>query len=551
MAVPAPPKPKGARKRRRATPGFGDLPTGPRRVAIYLRRSTDDEHQPFSISAQDGALGKYVTTQPGWTLVATFTDDASGATTDRPGLQQALRAARAGRFDVLLVYRVDRFSRRLSDLLDLLNELEEAGVAFASATEPFDTSTSIGRMLVQLLGVFAEFERETIIDRVTKGMAIKASKGKWPGGSRPYGFYVDRETHKLVPHPQEAPHLREIFRLFVEERLGTRAIADELNRRGVSNRTGKPWSGHTINRIIANPAYAGDIAYGDVYAENAHEPLISHETWRKACEIAASRVDAHTQRAMSGSDYHLTGLITCPACGHKFIGTAATGRNRVYRYYTCFSRSRYGTHGCQAQRLPADALDTAVLNSLATFYTSHTGLIADAVTRAQQRYRDGHADRRAEHAALLAQIQQKETAIDRYFTAFENGTMTEETAGQRLQTLRREITQLTARAEELVDAIGTEPAPPSPGVIEQLQTYLAGVMTGGTQAERKAAIEAFVAEIRLTEEGVIPIFRIPGPCTPIPDSDPSEAEQTTPTGDPVRAMGRSVSEVLTFGLDLR
>ena len=104
-----------ARKRRRTTPGFGDLPTGPRRVAIYLRRSTDDEYQPFSISAQDSALGKYVTTQPGWTLVATFTDDASGATADRPGLQQALRAARAGRFDVLLVYRVDRFSRRLFD----------------------------------------------------------------------------------------------------------------------------------------------------------------------------------------------------------------------------------------------------------------------------------------------------------------------------------------------------------------------------------------------------------------------------------------------------
>jgi site-specific DNA recombinase len=421
MAAPAPAKPKRARKRRRTTPGFGDLPTGPRRVAIYLRRSTDDEHQPFSINVQDSALGKYVTTQPGWTLVATYTDDASGATTKRPGLQQALRAARAGRFDVLLVYRVDRFTRRLSDLLDLLNELDEAGVAFASATEPFDTSTSIGRMLVQLLGVFAEFERETIIDRVTKGMAMKASKGKWPGGSRPYGFHVDQETHTLVPYPQEAPHLREIFRLFVEERLGTRAIADQLNRRGVSNRTGKPWSGHTINRIIANPAYAGDLAYGDVYVENAHDPLISRETWRKACEIAASRAGACTQRAMSGSGYHLTGLITCPACGHKFIGTAATGRNRVYRYYTCFSRSRYGTHGCQAQRLPADALDTAILDSLATFYTSHTDLIADAVTRAQQRHRDGHAGRRAEHAALLAQIQQKQTAIERYFTAFENG----------------------------------------------------------------------------------------------------------------------------------
>ena len=161
MAATAPPRPK--RKRKRPATGFGDTPAGPRRVAIYLRRSTDDEHQPFSINAQETALRSYVTTQPDWTLVATFTDDASGATTDRPGLQQALRAARAGRFDVLLVYRVDRFSRRLSDLLDLLNELDDAGVAFASATEPFDTSTSIGRMLVQLLGVFAEFERETII----------------------------------------------------------------------------------------------------------------------------------------------------------------------------------------------------------------------------------------------------------------------------------------------------------------------------------------------------------------------------------------------------
>src|SRR5207237_5066635 len=132
MAAPAPPKAK--RKRRRTNPGFGDVPTGPRRVAVYLRRSTDDEHQPFSITAQDTALASYVTIQPGWTLVAKFSDDASGATTGRPGLQQALRAARAGRFDVLLVYRVDRFSRRLSDLLGLLNELDEAEVAFASAT---------------------------------------------------------------------------------------------------------------------------------------------------------------------------------------------------------------------------------------------------------------------------------------------------------------------------------------------------------------------------------------------------------------------------------
>ncbi len=105
-------------------------------------------------------------------------------------------------------------------------------------------------------------------------------------------------------------------------------------------------------RILANPAYAGDIAYGEVYVEDAHEPLISRETWQRACAIGTARSDAHTQRALSDTDYHLTGLIICPDCGHKYVGTSATGRNRTYRYYTCFSRVRYGTHGCQAARRP-------------------------------------------------------------------------------------------------------------------------------------------------------------------------------------------------------
>ena len=535
MAAPAPPRPR--RKRKRPATGFGDTPAGPRRIAIYLRRSTDDEHQPFSINAQETSLRSYVTIQPGWTLVATFTDDASGATTDRPGLQQALRAARAGRFDVLLVYRVDRFSRRLSDLLDLLNDLDDAGVAFASATEPFDTSTSIGRMLVQLLGVFAEFERETIIDRVTKGMTAKASKGKWPGGRRPFGYYVDRETQKLVPHPEEAPHLREIFRLYTQERYGTRAIADELNRRGVRCRTGKPWSGHAIARIIANPAYAGDISYGDVYVEDAHQPLIDRETWQRACAIAAARASAQTQRALSGSDYHLTGLITCPDCGHKYIGTSATGRHRTYRYYTCFSRVRYGTHGCQAARLPADHADAAVLEALCDFYTQSGDLITDAVTRAQARHRDSHADRHAEHGAILAHIKTKEAAIERYHQAFENGTMDDATAGHRLKTLQAEITQLKARVAELADTISTEPAMPAAGTIETIQDYLTDVITSGTTSERKAAIEALIAEIRITEEGVIPVFRIPSPRTPTPAGD------TTATEPAVRAMVRAVGRV--------
>jgi hypothetical protein len=193
----------------------------------------------------------------------------------------------------------------------------------------------------------------------------------------------------------------------------------------------------------------------------------------------------------------------------------------------------------------------AVLHALHDFYANSTSLIADAVTRAQQRHRDGHASQRAEHTAILTQIKQKETAIERYFTAFENGTMDDTTACDRLSKLRGEIAQLTARADAIVDSLGTEPAPPPPATIERLQAYLASAITNGTPNERKAAIEALIAEIRITDEGVIPVFRIPGPGTP----DPGNDDATSTGAEPVRALVRSVEprglEPLTSWLQTR
>src|SRR6185369_16852679 len=125
------------------------------RVGIYLRRSTDDDHQSYTLDAQEDRLRSYVDSQPGWEVALRFSDDASGASTDRKDLHRALAAARNGLIDVLLVYRVDRLSRNLRDTVQLLEDLDEAGVVFRSATEPFDTSTPMGRMLLQMLAMFA------------------------------------------------------------------------------------------------------------------------------------------------------------------------------------------------------------------------------------------------------------------------------------------------------------------------------------------------------------------------------------------------------------
>ena len=532
MTAPAS-RPRPAKKPKRTNQ---TLPAGaPRRIAVYVRRSTDDEHQPFSIDAQVAKLNSYIDSQPGWTLAATFSDDASGATTERPGLHAALTAAHAGRYDVLLVYRVDRFSRRLTDMMALVEQLDTADVAFCSATEHFDTSTPMGRMFLQLLGMFAEFERSTIIDRVINGMTAKAGKGKWTGGTRPYGYLVDHDDDRLTPHPTEAPVLREIFDLYVTARLGTRTIANQLNSRGMRNRTGKPWSGHNIGRILANRVYLGEVHFRDVVATDAHPALIDETTFAAAQRLRDARGDKQTQRAGSDSDYHCTGLITCPRCGHKYVGTSATGKTRRYRYYTCFSRTRYGAAGCPAGRIDADDLETAVLTAIAHTFTSRTDLLADVVTRARQHHHDSHAHRRAELATVETEIASARAAIDRYLTAFENGTMNDTVCAPRIATLEAKIIQLDARRTELVDLISTEPTAPGTDVLDALRHRIRRVIAAGTPAQRKELIEAMVAEIRIDGDTVYPIFLLPRD-----DETPAETDSTGVEEPPFRTMVRSV-----------
>ena len=172
------------------------------RVACYLRISTDEECQPFSLEAQQERLAAYVAVQPGWVLARSYSDRMSGKRLDRPALQQALHDARAGRYDLLLVFKVDRLARSTGGLAKVLEELDAAGVAFRSASEPFDTATAAGRMMMQMLGVFAEFEREMIVERTRMGLARKAARGEWTGGTPPFGY----RYHPRATHPAASAH---------------------------------------------------------------------------------------------------------------------------------------------------------------------------------------------------------------------------------------------------------------------------------------------------------------------------------------------------------
>ncbi len=318
------------------------------KVATYTRISTDEKHQPYSLDAQSHRLASYAESQEDWQIVRRFTDQESGATLERPGLERALREADAKRFDLLLVYRVDRLARSVRGLAQILERLDAAEVLFRSATEPFDTSTSAGRMMVQMLGVFAEFERATIVERITAGMERKAARGEWTAGKIPYGYQLDEERRFLEPNPAEAPIVPLIFDRYTQRGDGSVALARWLSSQGYRTRQGKPFSFKAALGILRNRVYMGEISFRGTYHPSPHQPLVDPVLFQRAQEILNARSKSASQRHSNQSAYLLAGRVRCAHCGKRYLGAAAHGNGGRYSYYVCFSRQRYGHKNCQA-----------------------------------------------------------------------------------------------------------------------------------------------------------------------------------------------------------
>ena len=485
------------------------------RVATYTRISTDEDHQPYSLEAQAERLAAYVKSQPDWDLSRRFSDQASGATTERPELQRALAEARAGRFDLLLVYRVDRFSRSVRGLAQLLEDLDAAGVAFRSATEPFDTTSAAGRMMVQMLGVFAEFERATIVDRVIAGMERKAARGGWCGGSRPFGYDVDPATGYLTTKADEAPLVPVIFDRYAHGREGARALAVWLNEAGHRTKAGRPWSHTAVLTVLRNPVYVGKVFFRDALHDGPHPHLVDGPLFDRVQALLSERGEDWSKRASATSPFLLAGLVVCARCGKHFVGTSAMGNRYRYRYYTCFTRQRYGTKFCAAERLPAEDLDAAVLDALVCTY-ERTDLFDKAVSAARRRARVERANHEQELAVVDAGITKAEDAIERYLSAFETGTLSEAQCGKRLEGLAAKVRDLRERREELVAPMELASArAPDAGEIAAMRRHIVQAFTDGAVPARKALLQALVHEIRVEgRDRVVPWFRVPGGADP-------------------------------------
>ncbi|SFR27879.1 Recombinase [Lentzea waywayandensis] len=293
---------------------------------------------------------------------------------------------------------------------------------------------------------------------------------------------------------------------------------------------GGTWSGYQVLRALNNRVYLGELTFRETTVTDTHAPVIDLTVWEQAQAILDARGESHAHRAASGSDYVLTGRLRCPQCGKAMIGTRATGRNRTYRYYTCWNLARYDASKCDFTRLNADAVDAAVLDALATFYRTQHDLIADAIAHEQKQHQAANADRHAELTTVDNEITKTGQAIDRYLTAFERGTMDEELVADRLTELRAKTKQLRTRRDQLTLALDDEPTTPEPATLVAVADHVAEITTSGMHNQAKALVEALVASVTITgPDRLAPVFRIPQPSNN-DGAAPALPADTTPNG---------------------
>ena len=300
------------------------------RCAIYTRKSTEEglEQEFNSLDAQRESSEAYIASQKGngWVCLPDRYDDGgyTGGNLDRPAARRLLADAEAGRFDCIVVYKVDRLSRSLMDFARIVEMLERNKISFVSITQHFDTTTSMGRLTLNILLSFAQFEREIISERTRDKIAAARRKGKWIGGIPILGYDVDPQGNRLVINKNESIKVNQIYELYLEYQAML-PVAKELNRRGWRTkvwvtkkgreRGGLPFDKNNLFRVLTNIIYHGKLRYKEEIHEGEHEAIISEQLWQQTQELLRRNGRSGGKLVRNKYGALLKGLLRCESCG--------------------------------------------------------------------------------------------------------------------------------------------------------------------------------------------------------------------------------------------
>ncbi len=408
---------------------------GKMRCAIYTRKSTEEglEQEFNSLDAQYEACAAYVMSQlhEGWELVKDRYDDGgfSGGTMERPGLIQLLADVSAGKVQIIVLYKIDRLTRSLSDFSRIVDVLDGAGASFVSVTQSFNTTTSMGRLMLNVLLSFAQFEREVTGERIRDKIAASKKKGMWMGGPVPLGYKV--KERKLLIDEAEAATVRHIFERYVEIRAA-QPLLDELREQGVRTkrrvyRDGTikgdiPFTRGSLFHLLKNRIYLGEMVHKGEASPGEHEAIIDEDLWERVqLRIAENTVDRKLRRNAKEASL-LAGMI-CDGMGRKMSPSHTVRKGKRYRYYVTHASEI--VDGTPAWRLPAHDIEKSVVGKLTAFLSDQRAIrklvgtddasrLAASITRCQRTAEQLQAStyhRRTRVPALIDQIDVGDSAI--------------------------------------------------------------------------------------------------------------------------------------------
>ncbi len=350
------------------------------RCAIYTRKSTEEglEQEFNSLDAQRESAEAFIRSQSheGWTCLADRYDDGgfTGGNMERPALQRLLTDIAAGKIDLVVCYKVDRLSRSLLDFAKMMETFEQHSVSFVSITQQFNSATSMGRLVLNVLLSFAQFEREIIAERTRDKMAATRRKGKWSGGMPVLGYDLDPRGRRLHVNEGEAERVRAIFALYLEHQA-LLPVVQELACRGWVGKCwqtrngrqcgGRPFTKTSLYRLLTNVLYAGKVRYKDEIHDGEQPALIAADTFGRVQALLKSHGPEVGPPSVHRFTALLKGLLRCVCCNCAMTPAHTTRKGGLrYRYYTCVHAQKNGWQNCPSKSIPAGPIEQLVVEQI-------------------------------------------------------------------------------------------------------------------------------------------------------------------------------------------
>lgn len=507
-----------------------------KRVAIYARVSTVEQaEEGYSIDEQVKLLREWCD-RNGYIIHQEYVDRGiSGRNiSGRPAIQQLLYDASQKEFDIVLVWKMNRLSRKSVDLLTIVDQLQKRNIAFRSYTEQYETETPSGVLQFQMMAAIAEFERANISDNVKMGMIARAQKGLFNGGQI-IGYdtvkepSTDRkgEVSKLYINDEEAIIIRKIFDMYVNGH-GYKAISNHLNKQGFRTKKNNPFSITAIKTILTNPIYAGYIRYNvrrdwsekrrnninpdPIIVPGQHEAIISVEVWEQA-KANMKRRSGRPNRIHDG-EFPLTGILRCPVCQAGMVIGRTTNRlkdgtKRILEYYVCGAWKNKGTAVCRSNGIRTDYADKYVLEKLTNLATNDI-LIKQVVDHINEKNRNSLEPLQKEFETMKNSLEQLQRQKSKYLQLYTEDLISK-------LDLTNQLTEIEAKEHHLNEqlkpmdgnlTIDNIPQIEYKTVKKVMENFTKSYKESLTREQRKALLHALIHKITISEDRKIDTIQI-------------------------------------------